>query len=105
MGRLKERLFDLDRSGWAKAFGGGTYQPDRDADRLASQLKSVYAFMSDGEWHTIAEIKERVGGTDASISSRLRDLRKAQFGSHVVDRRYVARGLFEYKLLKNRSAA
>lgn len=104
VGRMKELAMDLHASGWAsRAFGGSTYEPERDGERLSGQLQAVYLLMADGQWRTLAEIKDRVGGTDASVSARLRDLRKSAFGSHVVDRRHVARGLFEYRL-KGRAA-
>jgi hypothetical protein len=103
---MKELAMDLHASGWAsRSFGGSTYEPERDGERLSGQLQAVYRLMSDGEWRTLAEIKERVGGTDASVSARLRDLRKANFGSHVVDRRYVANGLYEYRLQTRSNAA
>lgn len=54
--------------------------------------------MKDGSWHTLPEIAAGTGDPEASISARLRDLRKPRFGSYVVDRRRRSQGLFEYRL-------
>jgi hypothetical protein len=35
---------------------------------------------------------------EQTVSARVRDLRKAKFGSHRVDRRYAGNGVWEYKL-------
>lgn len=50
-----------------------------------SQHERVRAFMSDGSWRDLEEIVEACGGTAASVSARLRDLRKEKFGSHTVN--------------------
>lgn len=44
--------------------------------RLASQLTRVKALMSDGRARSLREIAEAVGGSEAGVSARLRDLRK-----------------------------
>ena len=79
-------------------FAGRTYVPERDHDRLRAQLGRVKAAMTDGAWHTLGDIAERTGDPEASVSARLRDLRKAKFGGHDIARRYVSRGLWEYRL-------
>lgn len=80
-------------------FDGVTFEPDRDHDRLARQLASVRRHLSDGDWHTLAEMSATLGHPEASISARMRDLRKRKFGAHIVERRYVSRGLHEYRLV------
>jgi putative component of toxin-antitoxin plasmid stabilization module len=35
-----------------------------------------------------------------TVSARVRDLRKAKYGAHIVDRRYVGHGVWEYRLGK-----
>ena len=82
-------------------FGGETFQPERDGDRLHAQLVKVFHAMKDGEWRTLAGISSETGAPEASVSARLRDLRKEKFGGHDVQRRFVRRGLFEYRLLVN----
>lgn len=80
-------------------FDGATYDHGRDARRLAAQHNRVLALMRDGSWRTLAAIAAHTKDPEASVSARLRDLRKARFGAYKVERRYVARGLFEYRLL------
>ncbi len=67
--------------------------------RLAIQLKAVKVLMLDGIWRTLAEIGEATHAPHASVSARLRDLRKPRFGSFVVDRRRRGPGTFEYRVL------
>lgn len=77
---------------------GATYVHQRDGQRLHHQHNRVLTFMRDGRWHSLAEIAEGTGDPEASVSARLRDLRKPRFGSHVIERAYVERGLFHYRL-------
>lgn len=72
--------------------------------RSEKQLTRVRQLMLDGKWRTYSEIKLELGGKypEQSISARLRDLRKDQFGAFDVDkrpRRGAAKGLIEYRLL------
>ena len=78
---------------------GATYNHQRDGIRLHKQHNRVLAFMRDGLWHSLRDISEATGDPEASVSARLRDLRKPRFGGFSIDRRYVARGLYEYRLL------
>jgi hypothetical protein len=80
-------------------FSGSTSDHERDGERLAVQLNRVRAVMADGGWHTLAELSERAAGSEAAVSARLRDLRKPRFGGHTVERRYVERGLWQYRLV------
>ena len=84
-------------------FDGSTYESQHDRVRLTGQLLAVYSIMCDGYWHTLSEIRNRVGrGTEAAISARLRDLRKERFGRHTVERQrkgFPYKGLFEYRLI------
>lgn len=79
-------------------FGGITYVPGRDGPRLGAQLLRVLSVMSDGQWYTLRLIAKRTGDPEASISARLRDFRKRQFGRFIVDAEYVKRGLWRYRL-------
>jgi len=83
-------------------FDGKTYQEEFDFFRLSGQLQRVLLVMRDGHWRTLEEIKCLTGDSrDASVSARLRDLRKPKFGGFKVERRSRAdrcRGLFEYRL-------
>lgn len=77
-------------------FGGQTYDGALDAERLSSQLERVYTVMRDGEWHGLSELSARCGGSEASVSARLRDLRKPQFGSHAILRQRISNGFWLY---------
>lgn len=79
----------------AKSFG---------ADRDSAQLIDVFSVMSDGAWRTFTEInRDAACGPypTQSISARLRDLRKKDFGGFVIVRRRRARQLHEYRLMGN----
>lgn len=90
-------LFEYAKTAHALEFGGATYDERRDGKRLQIQLERVRSIMLPGEWLTLNEISERMGGAPtASISARLRDLRKFHFGGYDVQRRYRERGLWEY---------
>jgi hypothetical protein len=77
---------------------GATYDDDRDRDRLNRQARMVWRVIRDGKWHTLGELATATGGEpEASVSARLRDFRKSRFGSHIIARRYVGDGLWEYR--------
>ena len=94
MGRLSAALIGDEY------FDGGTYDADRDHARLSNQLAQVRNVLSDREWHTLAEIAQAVDGSQAGVSARLRDLRKARFGQHTIDRQYVGAGIWRYRLVQ-----
>lgn len=79
-------------------FDGRTYRPELDRGRLNKQLNAVRTLMSDGLWRTLAEIEHETGFPQASVSARLRDLRKSRFGNHTVNRRRRSQGLYEYSV-------
>jgi hypothetical protein len=70
-----------------------------DAGRLRHQLNQVAVLMGDHAWRSLSEIGACTGYPEASIGARLRDLRKARFGSFVVERRRRSAGTFEYRVL------
>lgn len=87
-------------------FDGATYDSTQDKDRLSTQLECVGEQMRIGEWWTLQQLQgalevNGINATEASISARIRDLRKEKFGAHIIDRRRVigARGLFEYRMV------
>ncbi len=85
-------------AGMLAGFDGATLEPARDQARLAHQLLRVKAAIQDGRWRTLGQLVEITGAPEASVSARLRDLRKPRFGGYVIERRFVARGLHEYRL-------
>ena len=84
-------------------FDGKTYNPTLDKVRLNKQLTHVFQFMKDGLWHTLFAVSTCTGYPEASISARLRDLRKDRFGAHTVERRRRTDGggTWEYRLVVN----
>jgi hypothetical protein len=88
------------------AFGGRTYVADLDAKRLGAQLTRVIAAMSDGRWRTLTEIQAHIQATtgkrdpEASLSARLRDIRKL-WGEEAMESRRRHEdgvdGLWEYR--------
>ena len=57
-------------------FDGRTFDQARDGERLTSQLQDVIAVMAAGSWWTLAMLAKETRHPEASISARLRDLRK-----------------------------
>lgn len=82
-------------------FSGATYSPERDQSRLTAQLNDVRELMQDQQYRTLAGIAAHCMAPEASVSARLRDLRKERFGAHTVNRRYLGAGLYEYQLVLN----
>lgn len=78
-----------------------TLDAARDGPRLAAQRARVFDLMQDSVWRKLGDIASITGYPEASVSARLRDFRKTRYGKHVVNRRYVHNGLWEYQLLPN----
>jgi hypothetical protein len=68
-------------------FDGSTFDSLLDGERLSKQLGTVRTLMADQIWRTLPEIERITRYPQASISARLRDLRKDKFGSYRVERR------------------
>lgn len=79
---------------------GATFNPDRDMVRLNRQAADVWAIVRDGEWYGLADISRLSGHPEASVSARLRDLRKPQFGGFTVQREYRGDGLWAYRVVR-----
>lgn len=77
---------------------GATYDARLDYDRLNAQARRVFDVMRDGMWHRLADIAQRTGDPEASISARLRDFRKQRFGALTVERQRAA-GTWLYRLV------
>ena len=78
---------------------GETFDRARDGKRLNAQASAVYRVMSDGAWRSLSQIAAATDAPEASVSARLRDLRKPCFGGHTVERRHVERGLWLYRVV------
>jgi hypothetical protein len=104
----RKSVYDLYREECAQTarqfppvMDGATFSEPEDGNRLRAQLAAVRAAMSDGEWHTLADLEKLTGAPQASVSARLRDLRKQKFGGHQIDRQRVedGNGLHEYRMV------
>ena len=98
------RIWHIDRLERAMTpkpqFAGPDVTP-QDEKRLNSQLARVRILMMDANWRTLQWIAQRVGGSEASVSARLRQLRDPRFGGYTVERERVEgkNGLFIYRVL------
>jgi len=77
---------------------GETFDEPQDGSRLRKQLAAVKALMLDGHWRSLAEIAASVKAPEASVSARLRDLRKASMGGYTVERRRRSVSQHEYRI-------
>ena len=85
-------------------FSGSDYDEKLDKRRLTGQILDIFTLMKDKKWRSLREISNLTGHGESSISAQLRNLRKATFGSHTVDRRRTGNpthGKFEYRLIEN----
>lgn len=81
-------------------FSGRTYSAPRDHARLTGQNQRVFDAMRGGEWFTLREISALASAPEASVSARMRDLRKERFGAHTVNSRSrEGKGTWEYQLI------
>ena len=92
MGKMSQLAYDLSHAGMTAS--------RLDQSRLTGQLRRVYDLMSDGEWRTLAQIAQLIGGSEAGVSARLRDLRKPHCGRLAVLRIKLSNGLWAYKLVQ-----
>ena len=93
----------------APRFDGKTFEPAKDGQRLGCQLAAVREFLlrAHGSWRLLVDIERATGYPQASISARLRDLRKSKFGGYTVERRRrpkSAGGTYEYRIPRANSS-
>jgi hypothetical protein len=89
----------LSEPGPVPDFDGATYRRDRDHARLSGQLGRVADALADGRWWTLAALAARTGDPEASVSARIRDLRKGRFGGYTVLAESVGAGTWRYRLV------
>lgn len=82
-------------------FDGADYDHARDSVRLTGATKRIFDLMKDGEFRTLAKIARLCGSSENSASAILRHFRKPRFGSHTVNKEYIADGLYKYQLVVN----
>lgn len=95
---IQPSLFDYTPSVILGDRDGSTFSRSRDGVRLNEQCQDVFNFLSDNCWHTLREAHERTGHPEASISARIRDLKKERFGGFKISKRYINNGLWQYKM-------
>ena len=78
-----------------KDFPGDTFDRHRDGARLAAQEQRVMSIMQDGAWRGLRDIAILTGDPEASVSARIRGFRGR---GYEVDRKYISRGLWHYRL-------
>jgi len=64
-----------------------------------SQLQQVKAIMLSKEWVTLYDMAKLIGASDAGISARVRDLKKPQYGRHIIVKRKKSANTYEYRLI------
>jgi hypothetical protein len=77
---------------------GESFDRARDGKRLNAQAQAVYSYMQHGQWRTLADIAAATGHPEASVSARLRDLKKPHLGGFKIEKRYIASGLWQYRI-------
>ena len=82
-------------------FAGAGYESTRDQARLTHQHIRVRNLMSDGAWRTLSQISKITQDPHASVSAQLRHMRKPRFGAWTVEKRYLGKGLYEYRAMPN----
>lgn len=75
---------------------GETFDRKRDGARLNKQATDVFNLMRDGEWRGLRDIAAVTDHPEASVSARLRDLRKV---GYTVERRNLGGGLWQYRVI------
>lgn len=68
--------------------------------RLKKQIVRVYEAMNDHTWWTLDQLYHQTGAPEASVSARIRDLRKERFGGFQIEHRNTG-PQHEYRLVEN----
>ena len=79
-------------------FDGFERRPSR---KMTKQYLRVFNLMKDAKWRTLRGISAEADAPEASVSARLRDMRKERFGSHKVERERGEGGTHTYRLIVN----
>lgn len=81
---------------------GQTFDHKRDGARLNKQAQDVFNLLANGQWYTLDQISYCTNHPQASVSARLRDLRKPKFGGFTVEKRNLGKGTWIYRLTSER---
>lgn len=77
---------------------GASFDRKRDGARLNKQAQDVFNVMADGKWHDLEQISLLTDHPEASVSARLRDLRKKKFGGFTIEKQNHGKGLWTYRM-------
>ena len=94
--REMDRYYQKTAAADFSNFGGQSYDPVKDRERLGKQLCRVMDLMIDGKPRTLRQISDATHDPEASISARLRDVRKV-FGKDSLESTRVKGGLWTYR--------
>ena len=70
--------------------------PTIDLSQWTGQLKRVFQVMKNGNWMTLGEVSFHARAPEASVSARIRDLKKRGIPH---EKRRQGSGLYEYRLV------
>lgn len=76
---------------------GDTFDQARDGKRLGDQAQRVYDLMKDGKRRTLSTIADEAQAPEASVSARLRDIRR-MVPNIKVQKQHLGNGLWTYWL-------
>lgn len=77
---------------------GETFDPERDGARLGGLYARCRDYVLSHEWVTLRELSDACGGSESSVSARLRDMRARGL---YVETKYVSKGLWAYKVTRS----
>lgn len=72
----------------------GPFLIKSDHARLGRQLAAVREAMAGGAWMTLQTLSLYTGAPEASVSARVRDLRKPKMGGYTIERQRVGNQFF-----------
>jgi hypothetical protein len=74
--------------------------------KLKGKMRRQFQVMQGGDWFTLEQLREIIGGLDSTISANIRTYRKEPYGSHtvlceLVDIDNPNNQTYKYKLIPN----
>ena len=67
-----------------------------------SRPQILFNLMKGGEWFTLQQLTELVGGSESGVSAAVRRFRRARYGGHTVNKQKISKNLFQYQLIPNK---
>lgn len=78
----------------------GSTLDQADLPRIEFLVERVRKQLLRGEWLTLAYLSAVCKGSEASVSARIRDLRKEQWGGYFVEKKRLESGIWLYRIPK-----